>query len=225
MTTDRQRLANRANAKASTGPKSKAGKVRSAQNALRHGLNLPIWSDPELAPQAEAIARKIAGPNPNAEALDRARLIGEAQIDLNRVRARRTVLMTKLLGSVNYQSNSASKQKLLVKFDRRVLTPLDEEAIQKVTQLQNLKGDEKFTTILEDRASELARLDRYERRAVSRRKSAIRRFDAEHASAEDNGSAQSSPIEGDPYGKSNRADLRDRGAGLRTTGIRFRSMK
>lgn len=89
MTSDRQRRANRANAKASTGPKTKAGKARSAVNALRHGLNSPVWSDLALVPQAEAIARAIAGPNADAETLARARRIGEAQVALNRVRARR----------------------------------------------------------------------------------------------------------------------------------------
>lgn len=66
-------------------PKARAGKARSARNALRHSLYIRVWSDPALAPQAEAIALVIAGPNADAETLDYARQISEAQVDLNRV--------------------------------------------------------------------------------------------------------------------------------------------
>jgi hypothetical protein len=41
-----------------------------------------------------------------------------------------------------------------------------------------LDDDEKLAAIVEDRASELAAFERYERRALSRRKAAIRSFDA-----------------------------------------------
>ena len=37
MTSERQIVANRANAQASTGPKTDAGKARSSRNALKHG--------------------------------------------------------------------------------------------------------------------------------------------------------------------------------------------
>ena len=97
MTSDRQRRANGANARASTGPKTRAGKARSARNALRQGLNIPVWSDPALAPQAEAIALVIAGPNADAETLDYARQISEAQVDLNRVRSLRTEVIARIL--------------------------------------------------------------------------------------------------------------------------------
>ena len=64
MTSARKIRANRANARASSGPKSAAGKARSAQNAFRHGFNVPIWLDPALASDVEALAQWIAAKAP-----------------------------------------------------------------------------------------------------------------------------------------------------------------
>src|SRR5208283_1792739 len=86
LTSDHRRVANQDNAKSSTGPKSRAGKARSSRNALCHGLNLSIWSDPTLAPEAEAIARRIAGSKASDAKLELARRIGAAQVDINRIR-------------------------------------------------------------------------------------------------------------------------------------------
>ena len=47
--------------------------------------------------------------------------------------------------------------------------------IKPLIELTPLKDNEKFATIVEDRTRELAALDRYERRAISKRKSAISR--------------------------------------------------
>ena len=69
MTSDCKIEANRANAQASTGPKTAHGRARSARNALRHGLSLPVYSDPILSEEMEALAREIAGEGASHEIL------------------------------------------------------------------------------------------------------------------------------------------------------------
>jgi len=58
MTTEKQIVANRANALRSTGPKTAAGKKRSSQNALRHGLSLT--QSGEIFQSAGELARAFA---------------------------------------------------------------------------------------------------------------------------------------------------------------------
>jgi hypothetical protein len=181
LTTVHQLRANRANAKASTGPKTKAGKARSAKNSLRHVLGVSVWSEPSLAPQAEAIALRIAGPNAEPEALGWARRIGEAQVDINRVRALRSEMISNILSRPHYGSRSEVMRG--VRLIRRLLSrkrntdgPFDMETLESMLP-QPLEGDDKLARILVEGVDEFSRLDRYERRAFSRRKTAIRNFD------------------------------------------------
>ena len=183
MTSDRQWRANQANAKASRGPKTKAGKARSARNALRHGLSIPVSKEPSLSIRAEEIALKLVGPASDEALLDRARAVGEAQVDLNRVRARRNALVAQLLADPQYQPLSAykSQPRKMRRIDRvnRILgTSFDFDDIEPLVELKPLKDNEKLATMLGDRFRELAALDRYERRAMSKRKFAIRAFDS-----------------------------------------------
>ena len=94
MTSELKIKANRANSRASTGPRTRVGRARAARNALRHGLSLPVCSDPVFSGQVEELAREIAGGDPNPEIRQSARLIAEAQIDLLRVRQARHQLLT-----------------------------------------------------------------------------------------------------------------------------------
>ena len=64
---DRKIKANRANARASTGPKTAQGRVRTARNALRHALSIPVCFNPALSEEVETLAREIAGPGADAE--------------------------------------------------------------------------------------------------------------------------------------------------------------
>jgi hypothetical protein len=89
VTSARRREANRRNARSSTGPRTSAGKARAAQNARRHGLSLPARYDPSRWDEIEALARAIVGADADAERLELARRIAEAQIDIIRARSAR----------------------------------------------------------------------------------------------------------------------------------------
>jgi hypothetical protein len=60
VTSDNKVMANRANARTSTGPKTMQGRTRSARNALRHALSLPVYSNLVLCEEVDALAREIA---------------------------------------------------------------------------------------------------------------------------------------------------------------------
>jgi hypothetical protein len=104
MTSQRQQRANRANAKASTGPKTMAGKARAGANSLRHGLSTSVLGDAQWGPQVEALARRIAGEDADAELLALARRIGEAQIDLTRMRVHRRRVIEQAYADPNFRT-------------------------------------------------------------------------------------------------------------------------
>jgi hypothetical protein len=130
MPSERKIAANRSNAKKSTGPRSKAGRLR--RNALRHGLAITIRTDPKYSDDIEYLAGMMSRARGRQQVSDIARDAAEAVLDLNRIRKIRASLFDTI-----YFANTADPNRLAGLNDK------------------------------------LRKLERYERRAYSRRKRAL----------------------------------------------------
>jgi len=158
VTSERKIKANRANARASTGPKTAHGRSHAARNAVRHALSLPVYADPVWSEEVESLTRQIIGTDADPE----------KQQHLSRA-----------LSDPDYESEATLRKKagLIIGCFRRIgpSAPMPDNVMEFLQSKP--EGPCKFATILADKTRQLLALDRYERRALSRRKFAIREFD------------------------------------------------
>jgi hypothetical protein len=133
-----------------------------------------------MSEEVETLGREIAGPGANAQTLELARRIAEAQVDLRRVRYARHRLLSDALSEQYYDTYANARMK--VRIIRELLRPnptdlMSTEALVKFVT-STPQGPHKLALILSKESKQLLAMDRYERRALSRRKFAIRAFDA-----------------------------------------------
>ncbi len=166
MTTSGQLAANRANAKKSTGPKTLSGKRRSARNARKLGLSIPVAVDSTLAVEVSSLAVQLARNSASREASELATKIAEAQVDLSRIRRARYAIFASVVeqppavrAKASGDGNENVRNSSICSAPDHIVTQSDRVAAR-------------------SRAiHRLAVIARYERRALSRRKLAIRQLD------------------------------------------------
>lgn len=183
MISARKAESNRVNAQASTGPKTAGGKARAARNARRHGLSLSILADPAHVAEVDYLAHEIAGEGAFPEILELARPVAESQIDLVRIRHARYDFYIRNLKTPKFTyvqeslSSVVGEMRVLRRFMRQFgpTTPLPPGMAEALSCRDEGLKESVFN--LTDLTKEIIAMDRYERRALSRRKFAIRALD------------------------------------------------
>jgi hypothetical protein len=140
--------ANQRNSRRSSGPRTVAGKLTVSRNALRHGLAAATLRDSGIAAEVDRLATAIAGENADAVQREQALIIAESELSLLRVRAVRTNILEQMRATATEEGGSRGDQANAV--------------------LPGVIGGAYL--------DQLRRLERYERRAFSKRQGAIRKL-------------------------------------------------
>jgi hypothetical protein len=148
MASDRQIAANRRNARRSTGPRTQSAKLRARANALRHGFRSEVLGAPAATADVEELARRIALEHGKPDHAIDAKIVAEAEIKILKIRTIRAELLNKGAQAVPGAVGAAHAS---------VRRPANQNYYINTTQ-------------------QLLTLERYEQRAISRRRKALRQL-------------------------------------------------
>ncbi len=97
MASEKQIIANRANAKRSTGPKTAVGRATSSRNAYRHGLSLDLpLEDPAFRAPKDAMMQALLGEETMDQNIPAAAEVVEAEMKLLQIRKVRLDMLAEL---------------------------------------------------------------------------------------------------------------------------------
>jgi hypothetical protein len=154
MASPRKIIANRENARRSTGPRNLASKARAAQNSMRHGLSVSLVHAQEMSSEIERLAVALAGSRRDPGALEQARIAAEGELEFQRVRAYRKFLLDEKTGEIAARAPGAAGK-------------------NRDCSVSAKANHEQTARAIARALPELAALERYEKRALSRRRRAM----------------------------------------------------
>ena len=160
---ERRLDANRPNGRLSRGPQTRAGKETVSRNALRHGLAVSVLKDAKMATEVASLAQIFAGNDAIAVVSAHAGILAEALFDLERIQMAKVQLMNSCAGSSSVSEVSG----------RATPGCANEQSTEAVAHELEL-GPHIAGVGLIEILPHLWRLNRYERRARSRRNRAMR---------------------------------------------------
>jgi hypothetical protein len=99
VTSAKKVVANRQNARKSTGPKTAKGKDRASRNAVRHGLETVSRHNPSVSAQIEHIAQAICSDAASPAQYEQALIIAESEVVLLHVRLARVAALERARGN------------------------------------------------------------------------------------------------------------------------------
>jgi hypothetical protein len=200
MTSAKKIAANRANAKKSSGPRTEAGKQRASRNALRHGLSALRYKDYAIDAEVEQMAKNICGDDTNLLLFEQALVIAESALWLRSVHKQKIAIIERLYdpwlcslskgdlripmaelrsrqGQIAYAGYSRLYHKLHKQGEEiwAFIQPGEVKPNEPIARYEPLVERDEHEAI-EEALPDLARLLRYERRALSRRKRALFEF-------------------------------------------------
>jgi hypothetical protein len=192
MTSERKAASNRINGRKGRGPRTAAGKARAGRNAVRHGLDaFGHLANPALFETIAQMAKAICGGDTNPSLFEQALVIAENEMWLGCITAESIARIERLqdataIALVKGDNSLAIAQARFDELKRvdcsfRILSgePLTEKEIDEMPipawEPPGPKERDEYEAMREA-ARDLDRLRRYERRAWSRRRRAMRAF-------------------------------------------------
>jgi hypothetical protein len=183
MTSRKKRATSQANGSKSRGPKTKTGKTRSSQNALRHGLSVVNRHHPAHGGEIRRTAEAICEGDTEGPWFGPAVVIAECQLVLRCIEMEKAFRIERLRDSSTYPFSTPVLVGALHKLRRSCIEfreikarLIAAEKTKSQRPPRKAKPDRSELAALRLAMPDLVPLERYERRAWSRQKRAIKEF-------------------------------------------------
>src|SRR6478609_6103531 len=184
MTSERQIAANRLNGRKSRGPRTTAGKSTAGRNALRHGLAAIGRRQPIETADLERLAKALCRNDDDPTLYKQAVVIASHELVLRAISAQQIAVVERLREKYKNESKPFQHPDVVSEIEEAFPPHLEELLEEKGSELsaeeirqqkgrfydEDCIGERDESAAMEEAASDLLRLNRYERRAWSRQR-------------------------------------------------------